>query len=54
MKHFKTLILVAVLTVVGFNSVQAQIKVAHINTQALIAEMPETKEMQARPRATRR
>ncbi len=46
MKHFKTLILIAVLTV-GFNSVQAQIKVAHIDTQALIALMPETKAMQA-------
>lgn len=46
MKHFKTLILIAVLTV-GFNSVQAQTTVAHIDTQALIALMPETKTMQA-------
>jgi outer membrane protein len=46
MKHFKTLILIAVLTV-GFNSVQAQLNVAHIDTQALIALMPETKAMQA-------
>jgi outer membrane protein len=46
MKHLRTLILIAVLTV-GFNSVQAQLKVAHIDTQALIALMPETKAMQA-------
>ena len=46
MKHFKTLILIAVLTV-GFNSVQAQLNVAHIDTQALITLMPETKAMQA-------
>ena len=46
MKHLKTLILIAALTV-GFNSVQAQAKVAHIDTQALIALMPETKAMQA-------
>lgn len=46
MKHLRTLIVIAVLTV-GFNSVQAQLKVAHIDTQALIALMPETKAMQA-------
>ncbi len=42
MKHFKTLILIAVLTF-GFNTVQAQTKVAHISTDLLISIMPETK-----------
>ena len=43
MKHLKTL-LIAVLTL-GFNSIQAQNKTAHINFQELISLMPETKTM---------
>ena len=44
MKHLKTLLLIAVLTL-GFNSIQAQNKTAHINFQELITLMPETKVM---------
>ena len=40
MKNLKTLLLIAVLTL-GFNTVQAQSKVAHINMQDLIASIPE-------------
>ena len=40
MKHFTTLI-VSLLFLVAPLSVKAQSKVAHINTQQLISEMPE-------------
>ncbi|AOW20643.1 OmpH family outer membrane protein [Urechidicola croceus] len=46
MKKLKTLLLIAVVTL-GFNTIQAQSKVAHIDTQALIEAMPETKAMNA-------
>jgi outer membrane protein len=42
MKQFKTLLLIAVITL-GFNAVQAQTKVAHISTDLLLSLMPETK-----------
>ena len=42
MKHFKTLLLVAVVTL-GFNTMQAQTKIGHISTDLLISLMPETK-----------
>ena len=41
MKHLKTLLLIAVLTL-GFNSIQAQSNVAHIDFKALVQSMPET------------
>ena len=44
MKHLKTLLLITVLTL-GFGSVQAQNKTAHINFQELVSLMPETKTM---------
>lgn len=44
MKNLKTLLLIAVLTL-GFNTVQAQSKIAHINLQELVGLMPETKIM---------
>jgi outer membrane protein len=44
MKHFKTLLLIAVLTL-GFGSIQAQNKTAHINFQELVILMPEIKVM---------
>ena len=44
MKNLKTLLLIAVLTL-GFNTVQAQSKVAHINLQELIIAMPQTTQM---------
>ncbi|PHR69946.1 MAG: hypothetical protein COA67_09115 [Lutibacter sp.] len=44
MKNLKTLLLIAVIAL-GFNNVQAQSKVAHINLQELISLMPETKVM---------
>lgn len=44
MKNLKTLLLIAVLTL-GFNTVQAQNKIAHINLQELIESMSETKKM---------
>mgnify|MGYP001125651143 CR=1 FL=1 len=46
MKQFKTLLLIAVVTL-GFNSVQAQSKVGHISIDLLISLMPETKVMTA-------
>lgn len=46
MKNLKTLLLIAVLTL-GFNTVQAQSKVAHINLQELIGSIPEVKTMRA-------
>ncbi len=46
MRNLKTLLLIAVVTL-GFNSMQAQTKVAHIDLGAIIKEMPETKAMNA-------
>ncbi len=45
MKLFKNLLLVSVLFL-GFTATQAQSKVAHINTQELVAAMPQTKQME--------
>ena len=45
MKNFKTLLLIGLITI-GFNSVQAQDKLGHIDTQALVMAMPEAKTMQ--------
>jgi len=42
MKQFRILLLVAIITL-GFNTVQAQTKVAHINTDILLSLMPESK-----------
>ena len=47
MKQFKTLLLAAALFIGGTSLMQAQSKVAHINTQDLIAAMPEMKAAQA-------
>jgi outer membrane protein len=44
MKNLKTLLLVAVIAL-GFNTIQAQSKFAHINMQELIEAMPQTKTM---------
>ncbi|MBI9039970.1 OmpH family outer membrane protein [Lutibacter sp.] len=46
MKNFKTLLLIAIVTL-GLNTVQAQTKVAHINTDLLLSLMPETKALNA-------
>lgn len=46
MKHFKILLLIAIVTL-GFNTAQAQTKVAHINTDLLLSLMPETKTLNA-------
>jgi outer membrane protein len=46
MKHFKTLLLIAVVTL-GFNNIQAQQKIGHISTDLLISLMPETKALNA-------
>jgi len=46
MKHFKTLLLVAIFTI-GLGSVANAQKVAHINTDLLLSEMPETKALKA-------
>lgn len=45
MKSLKLLLLASVLFL-GFNAVDAQTKIAHINTEALVAAMPETKQME--------
>jgi len=45
MKLFRNLLLVSVLFL-GFTATQAQSKVAHINTQELVAAMPQTKQME--------
>lgn len=45
MKNLKTLLLIAVVTL-GFNTMQAQSNVAHINLGEIIKLMPETKTMQ--------
>ncbi|MBE7628641.1 OmpH family outer membrane protein [Tenacibaculum piscium] len=46
MKHFKTLLLVAIFTI-GFGSIANAQKTAHINTDKLLSEMPATKSMKA-------
>ena len=46
MKTFKSLITTILFLLISFN-IGAQSKVAHINSQALISEMPEVKEAQA-------
>ncbi len=46
MKTFKTSITTILFLLISFN-IDAQSKVAHINSQALISEMPEVKEAQA-------
>lgn len=46
MKHFKTLLLVAIFTI-GLGGVANAQKTAHINTDKLLAEMPATKAMTA-------
>ena len=46
MKHFKTLLLIAIVTL-GFNTMQAQQKIGHISTDLLISLMPETKALNA-------
>ncbi len=47
MKQIKTLLLAAALFIGGTTMMQAQSKVAHINTQELIAAMPDMKVAQA-------
>jgi len=47
MKQFKTLLLAAALFIGGTSFMQAQTKVAHINTQELISQMPDMKTAQA-------
>jgi len=46
MKLFKNLLLAGVLFLGVMTTANAQSKVAHINTQELVAAMPETKQMQ--------
>jgi outer membrane protein len=46
MKHLKTLLLATALCIVTVSFAQAQSKIAHINTQELIAAMPEAKAAQ--------
>lgn len=46
MKQFKTLLLATALCIVTVGFTQAQSKIAHINTQELIAAMPEAKAAQ--------
>lgn len=47
MKHLKTLLFAAVLFIGGTSFMNAQSKVAHINTQELIESMPEMKSAKA-------
>lgn len=47
MKHLKTLVLAAALIFGSTSFMNAQSKVAHINTQELVAAMPETKAARA-------
>ncbi len=47
MNFIKTLLLITVFTL-GFTSVNAQTKVAHINSEELIAAMPEFKALQSK------
>lgn len=46
MKHFKILLLVAILTL-GFGGVANAQKIGHIDTEKLIAEMPQSKALKA-------
>ncbi len=46
MKHLKTLLLVAIFTI-GLGGVANAQKIAHINTDKLLSEMPETKALKA-------
>ncbi|TCI93764.1 OmpH family outer membrane protein [Tenacibaculum sp. M341] len=46
MKHFKTLLLVAIFTI-GLGGMANAQKSAHINTDKLLSEMPETKALKA-------
>lgn len=46
MKQFRTLLIVAVIAL-GFNAVQAQSKIGHIDTNLLISLMPEAKALSA-------
>ena len=46
MKHFKTLLLVAIFTF-GLSGIANAQKTAHINTDKLLTEMPETKALKA-------
>ena len=46
MKHFKTLLLVAIFTI-GLSSIANAQKTAYINTDQLLTEMPETKALKA-------
>lgn len=46
MKHFKTLLLVAIFTI-GLSTIANAQKTAHINTDKLLTEMPETKTLKA-------
>lgn len=47
MKHLKTLVLAAALLIGSTSIMNAQSKIAHINTQELVTSMPETKAAQA-------
>ncbi|WP_299776984.1 OmpH family outer membrane protein [uncultured Formosa sp.] len=47
MKQFKTLLIATALFIGASSFVQAQSKVAHINTQELVSSMPEMKSAQA-------
>lgn len=47
MKHLKTLVLATALLIGSTSIMNAQSKVAHINTQELVTSMPETKAAQA-------
>jgi len=47
MKHLKNLVLATALLIGSTSIMNAQSKVAHINTQELVAAMPETKAAQA-------
>lgn len=44
MKHFKNLLLIAIITL-SFNTIQAQDKFGYIDTQELVASLPEFKSM---------
>jgi len=47
MKHLKTLVLAVALLIGSTSIMNAQSKIAHINTQELVTSMPETKAAQA-------
>ncbi|QLE01615.1 OmpH family outer membrane protein [Galbibacter sp. BG1] len=47
MKHFKTLVIAVVLAVGSISFASAQSKIAHINVQKLMTDMPEMKAAQA-------